>query len=83
MTITRKQAVMDLEDYKRDHDLDIRDEAIDIAINALEQESILDKIKSEIEQNIDKEKLNFGGQFDRGLNLAIKIIDKYKSESER
>ena len=43
----------------------------------LEQESILDKIRAEIEKNIGKEKLNFGGQLDRGLNLAIKIIDKY------
>ena len=54
---------------------------MDVAIKALE-EPILDKIRAEIEQNIDKEKLSFGGQFDRGLNLAIKIIDKYKTESE-
>ena len=42
----------------------------------------LDKIRAEIESYIDKEKLNFGGQFDSGLNLALKIIDKYKSESK-
>lgn len=50
--------------------------------NALEKEPILDKIRTEIEQNIDKEKLSFGGQFDSGLNLAIKIIDKYKAKSK-
>ncbi len=43
---------------------------------------MLDKIRAEIEQYIDKEKLRFGGQFDSGLNLALKIIDKYKTESE-
>jgi len=42
----------------------------------------LDKIRAEIESYIDKEKLRFGGQFDSGLNLALKIIDKYKAENE-
>lgn len=53
----------------------------DRILKALEQESILTKIRAEIEQYIDKEKLRFGGQFDSGLNLALKIIDKYKIES--
>ena len=37
----------------------------------------LDKIRSDIENHIDKEKLRFGGQFDSGLNQALKIIDSY------
>ena len=55
---------------------------IQSAIEALEQEFVLDKIRSEIDQYIDKEKLNFGGQFDSGLDLALRIIDKYKVEVE-
>lgn len=43
---------------------------------------VLDKIRAEIESYIDKEKLAFGGQFDSALNLALKIVDKYKTKSE-
>ena len=46
------------------------------------ESSCIDKIRDEIESYIDKEKLNFGGQFDSGLNLALKIIDKYRTENE-
>lgn len=49
---------------------------------SLDQKPVLDKIRTEIAEHIDKEKLSFGGQFDSGLNLALKIIDKYRVESE-
>lgn len=44
-------------------------EALDTAINALEQEDILDKIREEI---MSKD----------GLEEALEIIDKYRAESE-
>lgn len=47
-----------------------------------EEAITLDKIRAEIESYIDKEKLSFGGQFDSGLNLALKIIDKYKNKNK-
>ena len=45
-------------------------EALYMAIKALEQESVLDKIRAEI---MSKD----------GLEEALEIIDKYKAESER
>lgn len=73
-------------------------EALDMAIKALEQEPILDKIRTEIEQKIEQEK--FARSVFRGeekdvvkaeqctgsifaYNNVIKIIDKYaESEAE-
>lgn len=49
------------------------------AIKALEQEPVLDKIRSEIEQEYKAESEHPYGQ---GLRRALQIIDKYKSESE-
>ena len=37
----------------------------------------IELVKSEIERYIDKEKLAFDGQFDNGLNFALKIVNKY------
>ncbi len=60
-------------------------EAFDMAIKALEQESVLDKIRAEIEdiafdwQEIDGEHENF---IVVDLNDVLQIIDKYKAESE-
>ena len=53
------------------------DEAFDIAIKALEQEPILDKIRAEI-LNF-KEKCNASDYLGCGI---LEIIDKYKAESE-
>ena len=80
-----EKGIIPLMEFDRDRwfdkecdDLDfLTDEEKIIVVN-----EVLDKIRDEIEQHIDKEKLNFGGQFDSGLNLALKIVDKYKSESE-
>ena len=53
---------------------------------ALEQESVLDKIRAEIEKEIIPRKSD---QYDHeamwqncGLRMALKVIDKYKAESE-
>lgn len=62
-----------------------RREALDMAIKALKQEPILDKIRAEINdvvfdwQEIDGEHESFKVV---DLNDAINIIDKYKSEEK-
>jgi len=50
-----------------------------MAIKALEQEPILDKIRAEIEQEYKVESEHPYGE---GLRRALKIFDKYKAESE-
>lgn len=55
-------------------------EVFDMAIKALEQEPILDKIRAEIEQ-IAKDYDKFADyRRVRGLWIALDIIDKYKAE---
>lgn len=61
-------------------------EACKMAIKVLEQEPILDKIRAEIEQEILP---RYSDQYDHermwqncGLRMALKVIDKYKAESE-
>ncbi len=57
-------------------------EALDMAIKALEQEPILDKIRAEIDEHIEfNKKMNYMGIVG-GLLLAKDIIDKYKAEIE-
>ena len=57
-------------------------EAYGYVIKALEQESILDKIRDEIE-DIAKDYDKFADyRRVRGLWIALEIIDKYKAESE-
>ena len=64
-------------------------EALDMAIKALEQESVLDKIKAEIEQVksiMNDEIINHNRKdlinFINGLNQSLMIIDKYKESEE-
>ena len=52
-------------------------EAIEMAIQALEQEPILDKIRAEIEQIADEEQKH-DKKWAIGLRYAVNIIDKYK-----
>ena len=58
-----------------------------LAIKALEQEPILDKIRAEIEYiGGDDEKAfckNLNESYKQGLKDALKVIDKYKPESEK
>lgn len=58
-------------------------EAKNMAIKALEQENVLDKIRAEIEQ-LRANLMTSGGVYEHsayGLDYAMQIIDKYK-ESE-
>ena len=60
-------------------------EAIYMAIKALEQEPVLDKIRAEIEDRPSC-MLSTSSEFERGVNAMLRqslmIIDKYKAESE-
>ena len=59
------------------------------AIEALEQEPVLDKIRAEIEQIIREEIVDrAGGEYETIVSTidpddVLEIIDKYKSESEK
>lgn len=61
---------MDLRNYDIPYDI----------LNIVTSGTPLDKIKSEIEKYIDK--VNFGSQFDIGLNLALYIIDKHINKNK-
>lgn len=63
-----------------DEEKEVTREALENYIKALEQQPILDKIRAEIEQR----KKNSGGEPNRNLafNVCLKIIDKYRTESE-
>ena len=51
------------------------DEVIKIAIEALEQEPVLDKIRADVINIAD-------GKRSMSVRSVVKIIDKYKAESE-
>ena len=55
-----------------------------MALKALEQEPVLDKIRAEIDvaRFIDKDTKLCKNANASGLEVAMKIIDKYKAESE-
>ena len=56
----------------------IIDDTFDMAIKALEQEPILDKIRAEIIQSIQNGVL----KIENGNEALFNILDKYKAESE-
>ena len=87
--MTREEAINQLKINKEDDTYVIDDEALEMAIKALEQEPILDKIRAEIEHTIDYtydstdyDKALYNGAYKDGLYEALDIIDKYKAESE-
>jgi len=55
--------------------------ATEYAIKVLEQEPVLDKIRAEIEQ-VAEEESKIDKKWAQGLKYTLKIIDKYKAESE-
>ena len=89
--MSREEAIKELQeshDIMRSYDIDESESrlmtALDMAIKALEQEPVLDKIKAEIEQKqyyfMDDKDYDEGIRF--GLMLAYQTVDKYKTESE-
>ena len=59
----------------------ISDKDYDRLCKALDNEGVLDKIRAEIEQTVDEEQ-KYDEKWAIGLRYAVKIIDKYRAESE-
>ena len=58
--------------------------ALDMAIKALEQESIIDKLRDEIiDTGAYEQEVNGNTEFLKGINYCLGVIDKYKAEMER
>jgi len=78
--MTREEAIKELEFAKLTDDYMLH-EAADMAIKALRQEDILDRIRTEMEEHAF---LVSHSTYTIGLPLfsILKIIDKYKMKSE-
>lgn len=66
----------DAEEFEKDFK-----EIIELADKALEQELILDKVKAEIEDFEINGHIRDVECFRAGINVALNVIDKYRSES--
>lgn len=89
--MSREEAINQLQDAKDGYQEYLSAEAIEMAIKALEQEPILDKIRAEIEQltsryTISRERGGMGQVewSDRLIKESevLQILDKYKAETE-
>lgn len=78
--MTDEEAIKNLKKLKSYHNGSYGT-TIDMAIKALEQSDVLDKIRAEIENDWQLNKYP-SSPFSCGLRRAIEIIDKYKAESE-
>ena len=57
--------------------------ALDMAIKALDQESIIDKIRAEImDTGAYEQEVNGNTEFLKGINYCLGVIDKYKAEMD-
>ena len=57
--------------------------AIKEAIKALEQESIIDKLRDEImDTGAYEQEVNGDTEFLKGINYCLGVIDKYKADME-
>lgn len=74
-------------EYDTGNDWSKAHKARDMAIKAIKQEPVLDKIKSEIEQEIiprNSDQYDYEAKWQNmGLRIALKAIDKCKAESEK
>lgn len=92
--MTREEAIKVIHKMLAYTDLNVRAnltadmvDACHIAIKALEQEPIFDKIRAEIESitpkaHIRTGKLSIDTELMIPLDRVLKVLDKYKSESE-
>jgi hypothetical protein len=78
--MTRDDAIFTMEYFKLHFAKREAVEAFDMAIKALEQENILDKIRAEIAV-LDDADYDYEGYY-KAVTDALQIIDKYKAESE-
>ena len=85
--MTREEAIKELEFLSSCSYVDefepTEEEALKMAIKALKQEPILDKIRAEIEQNAYPI-VHGVNNHEKGMTLygILQVIDKYKAESE-
>ena len=57
--------------------------ALDMAIEALDQESIIDKIRDEImDTGAYEQEVNGNTEFLKGISYCLGVIDKYKAKME-
>ena len=92
--MTREEAIRLLTTKKAQPSTDYQmAEAYTMAIKALEQEPVIDRIRAEIEQLPTKARINWDGccpdfdypeieYVDVGKKKLLSIIDKYKAEQE-
>ena len=85
--MTREEAIAWIKSIKDkyihggDDDFDEkRKKSLDMAVNALEQEDVLDKIRAEI-ADLDDADYDYEGYY-KAVTDAVEIIDKYRTESE-
>lgn len=81
--MTREEAIDQLQDAKIGYKEYLTDEALNMAIKALEQELILDKIRAEIIDTGAYEQETHGKtEFLESINYCLGVIDKYKADFE-
>lgn len=89
--MTNKEAIARIRDHIIIHKMNepraiYISEALRKAIQALEQEDVLDKIRAEIEKEIiprNSDQYDYEAKWQNlGLRMALKVINKYKAESE-
>lgn len=79
--MTREEAIEMLKRIKnREVSVLYQSDALDVAIKALQQEPIIDKIRAEIEQT--NETVDGFLMHDETKRTVLQILDKYKAESE-
>lgn len=87
--MTREEAIKMLEyirytgNGESEYKNDAQSIALDMAIKALEQSPILDKVIAEImDTGAYEQEVNGNTEFLKGINYCLGVIDKYKAESE-
>ena len=78
--MTREEAIRELNTFKIGAKSELGENALDMAIKALEQEPVLDKIRAEI-ADLDDTDYDYEGYY-KAVTGALQIIDKYKAENE-
>ena len=71
------------DDYWTENTHEPLNTAFSMAIKALEQESILDKVRAEImDAGAYEQEVNGNTEFLKGINYCLGVIDKYKAKTE-
>ena len=71
------------DDYWTENTHEPLNTAFSMAIKALEQESLLDKVRDEImDTGAYEQEVNGNTEFLKGINYCLGVIDKYKAKTE-